>query len=92
MNRTGKKPSINFDAINEITVVNLFHMKGGIHEYFSHSMYPSLGVSPSVVREDAIEYGFIGTLRGLKYGCRIARPSPNYVAFLQNAILSVLHT
>jgi len=43
-------------------------MKGGSHEHFSHSMHPALGVSPSVVREDAIEYGFIGTLRGLKYG------------------------
>ncbi len=31
---------------------------------------PLAAVAPSVVREDTIEYGFVGTLQGLKYACR----------------------
>ena len=31
---------------------------------------PSIGAPPSVVHEDTIEYGFIGTLQGLKYEYR----------------------
>jgi len=34
------------------------------------SNYPIAAAAPSVVREDAIEYGFIGTLQGLKYDYR----------------------
>lgn len=32
--------------------------------------YPPTGTSPAVVREDTIEYGFIGTLQNLKYDYR----------------------
>jgi len=32
--------------------------------------YPLAETSPPVVREDTIEYGFIGTLQGLKYEYR----------------------
>ncbi len=34
---------------------------------YSDNKYPSAGASPSVVREDTIEYGFIRKLQGLKY-------------------------
>ena len=36
----------------------------------SNSKYPSHEASPSVLREDGIEYGFIGKLQGLKYEYR----------------------
>jgi type I restriction enzyme R subunit len=36
----------------------------------SDSKYPPADASPSVVHEDTIEYGFIGTLQGLKYDYR----------------------
>lgn len=36
----------------------------------SNNEYPPVGASPGVVREDTIEYGFIGTLQGLKYDYR----------------------
>ncbi len=36
----------------------------------SDSIYPSDDLEPSVLREDTIEYGFIGTLQGLKYTYR----------------------
>ncbi len=36
----------------------------------SDNKYPPADASPSVVREDTIEYGFIGTLQGLKYDYR----------------------
>mgnify|MGYP001561443895 CR=1 FL=1 len=37
----------------------------------SDNKYPPAHASPSVVREDTIEYGFIGTLQGLKYDYRL---------------------
>ncbi|TKB66097.1 MAG: type I restriction endonuclease subunit R [Nitrospira sp.] len=36
----------------------------------SDSKYPTADASSSVLREDTIEYGFIGTLQGLKYDYR----------------------
>ena len=36
----------------------------------SDNKYPSIDSSPSVIHEDTIEYGFIGTLQGLKYDYR----------------------
>ncbi|MEQ1626066.1 MAG: type I restriction endonuclease, partial [Nitrospira sp.] len=36
----------------------------------SDNKYPPADASPSVVHEDTIEYGFIGTLQGLKYDYR----------------------
>jgi len=36
----------------------------------SDNKYPPAHASPSVVHEDTIEYGFIGTLQGLKYDYR----------------------
>jgi len=36
----------------------------------SDNKYPPANASPSVVHEDTIEYGFIGTLQGLKYDYR----------------------
>ena len=36
----------------------------------SDNTYPLAAASPSVIREDTIEYGFIGTLQGLKYEYR----------------------
>lgn len=40
-------------------------MNGSVDNY-----PPASGAPPLVVREDTIEYGFIGTLQGLKYGYR----------------------
>jgi len=36
----------------------------------SNDDYPLAEPTPSAVREDAIEFGFIGTLQGLKYEYR----------------------